>query len=289
MAYNPNLPAGAAVAASSAPVAQATDQIADLFVTGAASQTALGNNLVLASAGAGSYDTFSASGATYRAFATQIVTTGTVSGQVIFEGSNDNTTFTGIQVLTENGFGSVPVTYAFSLSSNNNVYHSGRLPYRYFRCRISTALTGGGTAQAFTRYSVTEPAVRTVGVAQASGFNLIANVQPVAGTLYTTVSTASTNAVSASAFAKNLCSVTASNTSGTAAYVKVYNKATAPTVGTDIPVITIPVAAGATVSQDFGQSLRFATGIALAVTGGIAASDTSSGPAGVQIAVGYNG
>ena len=90
-------------------------------------------------------------------------------------------------------------------------------------------------------------------------------------------SAATTNATSVKASAGNLYSVTASNTGAAAAYVKLYNLATAPTVGTSVPAITIPVPAGGTVNLPFGTpGARFATGIALAITNLAADTDTTA-------------
>lgn len=78
----------------------------------------------------------------------------------------------------------------------------------------------------------------------------------------------------------------ASNIGATAAYVKLYNKATAPTVGTDIPEMVIPVPAAAggipgivEISPGF-NGYRFALGLGIAITGGSADSDTTAVAAG---------
>lgn len=102
-------------------------------------------------------------------------------------------------------------------------------------------------------------------------------------------SAASTNATVVKASAGTLYSVTVSNTGAAARYVKFYNKATAPTVGTDTPVFTIQVAAGATLNIPFGVTgHRFATGIGLAITANAADSDTTAVGAGeVKVASAY--
>lgn len=95
---------------------------------------------------------------------------------------------------------------------------------------------------------------------------------------------ASTNATSTKTSAGSLLELTISNPTATAAYFKVYNKATAPTVGTDVPVLTIPVGAGALQALNFGWlGKRFTTGIAWAVTGAAADTDTSVTVAGIHI------
>ena len=108
------------------------------------------------------------------------------------------------------------------------------------------------------------------------------------GTTYNVVTAASTNSAVVKATAGTLYEITISNPTATAAYVKLYNKTTAPTVGTDVPVLTQAVAAGATVALNFGQvGKRFATGIGIACTAAAAASDTGVSVAGIQINATY--
>lgn len=78
----------------------------------------------------------------------------------------------------------------------------------------------------------------------------------------------------------------ATNTGATAAFVKLYNKATAPTVGTDVPEMIIPVPAAAAgvpgiaeITPGFNGH-RFALGLGIAITGAAADSDTTAVAAG---------
>lgn len=89
-------------------------------------------------------------------------------------------------------------------------------------------------------------------------------------------SAATTNATSIKGSAGTIYSVMCSNTGAGAAFVKFYNKATAPTVGTDVPIITISIPASGTVMFDSIMGQRFATGIALAITNLAADSDTTA-------------
>ena len=70
-------------------------------------------------------------------------------------------------------------------------------------------------------------------------------------------------------------------------YLKLYNKATAPTVGTDVPVKTIAIpgnTAGAGVVLAWPHGLAFGTGIAFALT--TEATDAgTTGVAGSEITV----
>lgn len=59
-------------------------------------------------------------------------------------------------------------------------------------------------------------------------------------------------------------------------YVKVYNKATAPTVGTDTPALTIPIPTGASANVEFLGGIEFTAGIGLGATTGVADNDTGA-------------
>ena len=95
-------------------------------------------------------------------------------------------------------------------------------------------------------------------------------------TPYKLISTASTNANVVKASAGNLYSITAIGQTSTIKYLKLYNKATAPSVGTDVPVMTIPVPAntqGAGLTIPFSISVNFPLGIGIAITSGAADND----------------
>ena len=65
----------------------------------------------------------------------------------------------------------------------------------------------------------------------------------------------------------------------TVSYLKIYDKATGPIVGTDIPVMTIPIPTniqGAGIVIPIPNGVTFSNGIAIAVTGGLADSDTTT-------------
>lgn len=101
-------------------------------------------------------------------------------------------------------------------------------------------------------------------------------VLPVTPTTTFTNSAASTNATVTKASAGTLWSVTVSNINAALRYLKMYDKATAPTVGTDVPVLIIPIPITGTVSVNGGSNgIRFATGIAWALTALAADSDTT--------------
>lgn len=127
-----------------------------------------------------------------------------------------------------------------------------------------------------------------------TGAASIGTVATPAGTALNVVSAATTNASVQKSTAGNLFEITISNPTATPVYVKLYNKASAPTVGTDVPIVTITAAAAAATNKPtdgvltFAQiGKRFTAGIAMAITGGPLATDTTAAVAGVQVSGTY--
>ena len=104
-----------------------------------------------------------------------------------------------------------------------------------------------------------------------------ATTTPATPTVTNVNSAATTNATLVKSTAGNLYALSVSNIGAAIRYVKLYNKATAPTVGTDIPVLTIAVPIGGTLVLNWGaMGMRFATGIGLAITAGAADADVAA-------------
>lgn len=161
------------------------------------------------------------------------------------------------------------------------------------RVRVrATARTSGTQSWRFVQGTyATEP----IPAAQVSA------TQPVSGTVTVTAGTvnpvvpatpyfvnsaASTNGALILTGTSGLQAFYATNTGASVAYVKLYNKATAPTVGTDIPEMIIPVPAAASgvpgvATLPIGFSgFRFALGLGIAITGAAADNDTTAVTAG---------
>lgn len=188
--------------------------------------------------------------------------------------SNANT------IETTTGVLAAAPAYAWELSVN---------ALRYFRIR-ATAWTSG--TQVWTLIPGTY-ATEPIPAAQVTA------TQPVSGTVTATVtagtvnpvvpatpyfvnSAASTNGAMILTGTSNVSSFYATNEGATAAYIKLYNKATAPTVGTDVPEMTIPVPAAvsgvpgvATIPIGF-HGFRFALGLGIAITRNAVHTDTTA-------------
>ena len=87
---------------------------------------------------------------------------------------------------------------------------------------------------------------------------------------------ATTNGTSVKATAGAVKSVQGYNAKAAAVYLKLYNKASAPTVGTDVPVKTIYLPASSAFAFDFPAGYSFATGIAYALTLAAANADATA-------------
>jgi hypothetical protein len=98
----------------------------------------------------------------------------------------------------------------------------------------------------------------------------LANLQAALGiTLFRQIAAGTTNATSIKGASGSVGSITVNNTSAAIKYLKFYNKATAPTVGTDIPVLVFAVPPTSTVV--------FAPTVAIPFTAGIASATTALG------------
>lgn len=188
---------------------------------------------------------------------------GTWSGTVAVQFSMDGTNWTGAgtisssggangSALTGNGISTVPVLGKY-VRLQCTAYTSGTI----------TAVIGGTAA--YTAFLGTQSV----------------QVQPTvnvgASTFHHLISAATTNATSVKASAGVANSITVSNNGAAVAYFKLYDRASAPTVGTDTPVLTALVPVNGTISIDSGYAgMRFATGIAYAITGGMAVADTTA-------------
>lgn len=148
---------------------------------------------------------------------------------------------------------------------------------RFFRIR-STAYTSGTQVWNVNFSSVGVDPIPTVVVAPNT-----------AVTVHALNSAASTNLTSVKATAGSMYTLHASNIGGAAAFLKLYNKASAPVVATDVPLMIIPIAAGGFVHLHLPTlGKRFSTGIAYAITGLIADTDATAVAAGqVKVAMDY--
>lgn len=222
-----------------------------------------------------------------------MVATSLTGHNVTFEYSNNSTTGTDgnwyvVQVVRSNAntvetaSGVLAATPAYGWEASVNAY-------KWFRIR-ATAHTSGTAAYIILPGSyATEPipAVQVTGTQPVSGtvtatvVNATANPS-VPTTPYFLNAAATTNGALIITGTSNVSSFYATNEGASVAYVKLYNKATAPTVGTDVPEMIIPVPAAVSgvpgvANPNIGfHGFRFALGLGIAVTRNAVYTDTTA-------------
>jgi len=90
------------------------------------------------------------------------------------------------------------------------------------------------------------------------------------------ISAASTNSTNAKASAGQVYGWYLSNENAATRFFKVYDKASAPTIGTDVPVLTIPIPGGAAANVEFNNGIEFTLGIGYGLTTGVADADVAA-------------
>jgi hypothetical protein len=153
--------------------------------------------------------------------------------------------------------------------------------------------TGGNTAAVKAASTAAAAADPALVVAISPNNTIPVSLQTAASGGATPVhylSAATTNSTNVKATAGVVTSVTAINTTATLVYLKLYDKATAPTCGTDTPVQTYPVPASATgagLTINPVGGFGFASGIGFCITGALADNDATSAVVGVAVDLGY--
>jgi hypothetical protein len=284
------------------------------YVIGQGAQLALGQNVVLASAGAGAFDV-----GVLRSVSLEIVpAAGTVTaGAITFEGSNDGANFVPIIMYDRAAPAAAPVS-TYNLAASTPRYFVGDVCWKYFRARISTGITGTTTGvQCFSLWAAQDFTPIIFGVRQTDGTNVAPTMDaaarrgyfqvsdgtnspaikaastPVAAadptlavaqspnlptaSKYSALAAATNNAANIKGSAGKVLNISVANYKATAILVKLYNKATAPVPGTDTPLLSIIVPATSSKEIAWGVwGKYFATGIGISMTGALTDADNTS-------------
>jgi hypothetical protein len=203
------------------------------------------------------------------------LTSGTISVQV----SNDGTNFVQTLVTVNTGGG----VFGSAFQATNQIVNYSTLGAKFARVYAQSAL-GAGTTNIVAVFNQI-PTTKTYVDAAVRG---VLNVNPSIGSanwgptsMLSVVSTASTNATNIKASAAQVFTLVASNTSLEFKFLKIFNKASAPTLGTDTPVLNIAIPPNSSV--DVGTNtfaLRLVLGLSYAITGGSALLDNTAVGAG---------
>lgn len=205
-------------------------------------------------------------------FAVQLSQYTPASGRLPVDGSGVTQPVSGT-VTANAGTGSFTVAQATAANLNATVVGTGTFVVQATLAAETTKVIG----------TVNVSAGQSIAVTNAGTFAVQASVPAVTtggATPGKLTSAGSTNATSVKGSAGTLYMLVAMNTNAAARYLKLYNKATAPTVGTDTPVLTFTIP-GNTAGAGFvcpipTQGIEFSTGIAFALTTGAADSDTGA-------------
>lgn len=117
---------------------------------------------------------------------------------------------------------------------------------------------------------------------------VIAAAAQVAPVKYSSAATNNATLVKAGRMSVGLVSVV--NSTATPYYLKLYDKATAPTCGTDVPKLVLavpPIALGGNASVPIGQRVNVGLGIGFCLVAGVADNDNTSAATGVIINIGF--
>jgi len=203
---------------------------------------------------------------------------GTWEATVIFEGSNDDTTFYPVATSDPSG----QTTGTTTITSNRII----KIPilFKFVRARISSYTSGTISGVAFGHLDENSSGL----ISSQGEVTLKAETTKVIGTVNANINTGgnpeyqkfiSSTGLN-STLVKNgpakLVILHIVNGAATARFFKLYNKSSAPTVGTDIPLITISLPSGAsnfTLPSLVG--IDFSVGLSFAVTLGVSDSDTT--------------
>jgi hypothetical protein len=201
----------------------------------------------------------------FKFWSLQVATVAT-GGVLTFQWSNDNVTY---NTLTAFRLENLNQNNAGSSTSTANSLFGGPIYFRYLRVRQS-AWTSGSSTGTLELYTVPPPltfltSVQTLAAATLGGSNN-----------FHLVSAATTNATNIKASSGTLYGYEIFNAAAAVRFVKLFNKATAPTPGTDTPFRTIGIPAGGTKNFNSDIGIAMGTGIGVATTTGIADLDNTA-------------
>jgi hypothetical protein len=215
----------------------------------------------------------------YRSINLQV--TGTWVGTITFQVSNDNTNWNSLAL-----FSAASTTNMTATPTTNGAFFGSLGGFIYVRIRFTGYTSGTASV---VGYLLREPVSAAINAPTGlTVTNIQAATTSSLTTLYTVNSAASTNGANIKSSAGNLYGISVMNASASTKYVRLFNLSTAPTVGTSVPIMVVAVPATSSKEIEYVPAVRFGTGLAVAITGGAAATDNTAVAAGdVQLLVTY--
>lgn len=228
-----------------------------------------------------------------------IQTIGTYTGALTLQGTVNGTnwiTIGGLPLFNmTTGVGAATIT-----TGQQNIYTASVVAFSKVRITGLAAVTG--TANITMRASQITDLMALEGslpigsngigtVALTAGTSSIGNILGIAPStsiggyalFHKLISAATTNSTLVRTGICAIGSVTLANTTGTFKYWKLYSKATAPTVGTDVPIMTVAIPPNSVQHLTFPYSIRPLLGLVYGITGAAADNDTTAVAAGEVI------
>jgi hypothetical protein len=199
-----------------------------------------------------------------REISVQLVSAG-VGFYMTAQISNNNTNWVAAPFVNSGGTVSSGSSVAVATFYNYQVFGA-----KFFRIQQTANQTSGTTTLvAYASQQATPKLYQTVTIAGSTAAIPTQNASTGFGVYHTLISAASTNATSVKNGAGTIGTLVLTNNSASVKYVKFFNLATAPTMGTSTPVIQFPIQANSTLDASMSfAGLRLSTGIAYAITGG---------------------
>lgn len=200
-------------------------------------------------------------------------TSGTFSGTVRIEGSLDNVNWLVMRPLNIS-------TNAYTTSISTNASFVIDPLYTYIRVNCTTYTSGSLNLTVIAnryRFAATETTtlqassslVGDVAAVYRSGASNTALIKKV-------IAAATTNATSVKTSSAKLIGWSFVNNATSVRYVKVYNKSSAPTVGTDTPLQIISIPANSICQQTLEGGVGYGSGLAYAIVTGAADNDATA-------------
>lgn len=203
-----------------------------------------------------------------------IQVTGTYTGALTVQATLDGAVWVALGGTTALTNINSATTASNIASATNGIFQFDNAGFLGVRVTALAAVTGTATVTVSASAGTAVVGIDTP--ISLTGGSTIISTQPTPSAIFLS-SVATTNATTSKATAGSLFELSATNLTATTKYVKLYNKATAPTVGTDVPIVTLTVAANSAISFEYGANgKRFTNGISFAITGLQAYTDTTA-------------
>ncbi len=207
-------------------------------------------------------------------------TTGTyLSVTLAFEASHNGTNWYAIFAQRQDTIAAS--TTSLLIGTANLCFFADVNGFRFFRVRVSAIASGTVMIWIAPTDAISIPTnpfstVTISGTPNMQAYNSASTTYGYAS-YHVKISAASTNATSVKAAAAQVGSIILANSHATAwRYAKFYNKSSAPTVGTDVPLMIIAIPPQDTITIHNQAGLRFITGLAYAITALPAITDTTA-------------